>query len=209
MNRNQRLIKLAVVIFCFVIIPMAGAYFLFWHDVSVSVTYKEFSDEKTKADVAVHINEILKPNPKNTARKIFQVPFDLTFYNLCFKYYLNETSQQLESLNGLATISLYKEKDELLDKFSIRANKKNCVVLNTENFVITSVINVQSITNFPFNELAFEYWVRPDEKATPVRSNQWASSVIFLFAVWGILFSFIKLWNLLKLITINQTKNYG
>jgi len=90
----------------------------------------------------------------------------------------------------------------------VQANKEGCIILNTENFIISSIANIQTVINFPFNEVAFQYWIRPNEKANPVKSNQWASSVILIFAVWEINFLIIQLiqltnkkWKSLKLIT--------
>lgn len=80
-------IRIFLALFFFLFLPSILAFSLFWYNVKVPVTYKKIDDGKVL--FTVHREEILRPTFKNTIRKVFQAPFDLDYYKICF---LNKSS---------------------------------------------------------------------------------------------------------------------
>lgn len=200
MFNNKRIIKLSIFLLFFIIVPASGAYFLFWDNVAIPATHKA---DNGKIIVTVNSDELLKPTLKNTTRKIFQTPFDLTFYNLCFNNYTRVTEKNAVEYINSNVIFEELNGDKLGDVY-MPGNKETCVNFNSQSFVISSAGDVQYQFKYFPSDLRVDFDIRPDDKAQPVRSDRIASSILFLFAFWSLIFAFMKIWELLNSILNNN-----
>jgi len=190
-----------------VLLPLGMAWWLFWFQTDLHMS----SDTKTISDpedcpVDCPGNEAvlwkIKRNENSGAKKIikdiFQVPFDLTYYQLILE---NKTYRsELEPLYLPVAINFYSSEDILLEDDTIS--------LGNANFLFNLEIEGLGIRHTP--SLKFDYFVyniKPKEpftainvlpiSAKPLSSVQFASSVIFFLAWWVICFLVVKILLLL------------
>jgi hypothetical protein len=185
--------KFFVILF-FIILPFGGAYFLFWHDVGMSVDYQATKDSKVA--VTVHREKLLQPNIKNTIRKIFQSPFDLAYYKLCFKNTSKATEEGTEEpLDTIINFEDLSGENINIDPLKIKGNNSSCINLNSSQIIIgTDFIEPYQFKYF--GPVKFDINIFPENNATPVFYEQIALSAIFYLSMIGIWMLFLSIWGL-------------
>ena len=185
--------KFSIILF-FIVLPLGGAYFLFWHDVNISVDYRATSDSKIA--VTVHREKLLQPNVKNTIRKIFQAPFDLSYYKLCFKNTSKATEEGTEkSLDAIINFEDLSGKNINIESLKIKGNNSSCINLNSSQIIIgTDFIKPYQFKYF--GPVKFDINIFPENNATPVFYEQIALSAIFYLSMIGVWMLFLSIWGL-------------
>ena len=182
----------------FFILPLVPIWLLFWHNIAIPITYERTVEGKIQITLAA--NELSRPGLRNTVRKIFQTPFDLTFYNFCFDNRSRVDHSGTSDPIGTA-ITLETPSGNFLAKVPIGANGKGCVSVDAKEFLISTVTanipgKILYILATEPTELHGD--VVPEDPATPTNHDKWASSVLFLLAFWGLTMLLVSVWEFLK-----------
>lgn len=194
--------KKIFIVVAFLFLPFLIAAWLFWYKVELPVTYKKTNGGKVL--VRVQRDLFLYPNFKNTIRKIFQTPFDLNYYKLCFR---NESG--ISSSDGVKKFSnadniIFEDSDDnrlITDSLNIKGGGRGCVDLSLDRVIIDSADVAFNIVEFG-KPLKLEINIFPEDKASPTLGDRMASSIIFVLAWWGLILFFLelkgKVWSVWK-----------
>ncbi len=184
-------IRLSVFLIVSLIVPIFLAFLLFWYNVELPVETTKVDDGRVK--YTVNTEKSKEPSVKNTFRKIFQSPLDLSYYSICFKNKSFATQLDTKEIIQNPIQLILKNKDGVsLKELFIKGGEEGCHFFkgtdNTLFFELTSFgpwVRVEDIMKGKFN---FEFVSNFEpSKAKPIRAEQYASSIIFLIAWLGIL----------------------
>lgn len=177
----MRTIKLSFFLFFFIIIPSFASYSLFYYNVDIPVKNEKIGDDKIL--VTVDKNVFLKPNLKYTLRRIFQAPFDLSYYNICI---LNDSKaaeqSEVEFLDTTITLDDIETDKHSIDSLTIKGGGRECFVTNLESMFLSAGGFTYSLKYFP-SLVEFDINIHAEEKAYPNIYDKIASTIIF-FVAW-------------------------
>ena len=168
---------------------IASSIWLFWFDVNMSVesSPKIDKDEQKVIAVTVYKDSLTYPNLKNSLRRIFQAPFDLTYYNLCIENRSRATENgEVQFLDATVSLTDIEGKSISRVPLNLKANKKTCFLLNLDNMVLkNATLSAYQLKYFP-TSIKFDTDPVVSTVAVPVFWDKFTSTIIFYVSMLGL-----------------------
>lgn len=179
----------------FLVLPFGIAHWLFWFQVNIPL--KQETDTEGKKWFVLDNKKFAYPDLKNSIRRVFQAPFDLTYYEICFVNATNAVENQTtEYLPVEINFTFIDPKVTDVRTLNIKAGGRECLYLNTKTDQISyDVTTIYHGHFFPLN-FTINHNVLP-ENPKPIIGDQIVSSVIFTIAWWSFLLLIRELYHVL------------
>ena len=186
MSRTKVFFSTLVFLFFGLFVPMFAANFLFWQNLPIR-------NEKVGGKVRVVLIEDKRVIQRfaNAIRLAFQIPFDLSRYDICFR---NKT--KIEGAGGTTAVGvkmvITDERDVVLaGPLEIPKNSRVCAEMNINSFFlqISEVEAIQVKRDFLPALFISNYDIAADESigASPITTSKFVSTFIFFLAYGGML----------------------
>lgn len=193
----------AIIVILIFISPILFAYCLFFYkQITFEVKTEKTSDNKLL--ITILKNKTGYPLYQDIIARVFQIPLNLTHYNVCFRNesYAEEAGKKEDMAIEKVELTGTNGENLGIEPFDIPANGKKCQELNLDKLIINKVNWSYQIKYLP-TEIKLNPNVFANPIAYPSRLDKWITAIIFTIAFEGFLLLIrnisIIIWSKLKI----------
>lgn len=206
----SKFLKIVIFLSFFILAPILSSRYIFWDpSVFASVAEEKTSDEQLLITVNRNISY---QGLRTVIRRIFQVPFDLSYVDVCIEN--KSSATELDEKTFLKSEAIFKDlngDDIDIQPLKIGSNSKNCLPVNLDKFILSSQTEPYQFRylgqgrlpdgSIVLASVKFDIFLTAETKALPSFISRFISSIILTLTIWGILMLLISIYSLfLKLI---------